>query len=308
LSILVVGSVALDRVETPFGVADGVLGGAASYFSITAALFGNVQMVAVVGTDFPQEYIELFQQRRIDLKGLQVVAGKTFRWAGRYYHDMNTRDTLDTQLNVFADFHPRLPDSYRSADLVFLANILPTLQLEVARQVPRARLRVMDTMNLWIGETRSELEMTMRHVDIVLMTEEEVRQFAGVPGLRPAVRAIHRLGPQWVVVKQGPYGALLFGADGSFFAAPAYPLEEVRDPTGAGDAFAGGFMGYLSQVSADRMDAAAFKRALVYGNIMGSFVCEDFSVNRLLQVTPEAIATRYAEFLTFTHFDPDWRP
>jgi len=308
LSILVVGSVALDRVETPFGTADGVLGGAASYFSLTASLFNRVCMVAVVGADFPPSYLELFRKRHIDLEGLQIVPGKTFRWVGRYYHDMNTRDTLDTQLNVFADFHPRLPETYRAADLVFLANIQPTLQLEVARQVPQARLRVMDTMDLWIRETRAELETTMCHVDVVLITEEEARQFAGVPSLRQAVRTIHRLGPRWVVIKQGPYGALLFGADGSFFAAPAYPLEEVRDPTGAGDAFAGGFLGHLSQAPAGHLDAATFKRALVYGNIMGSFVCEDFSVNRLLRVTPEDIAARYAEFLTFTHFDPDWQP
>lgn len=307
MSILVVGSVALDRVETPFGVADGVLGGAASYFALTAALFDRVYMVAVVGTDFPQTYLDLFRQRNIDLEGLQILPGKTFRWTGRYHHDMNTRDTLDTQLNVFADFHPRIPENYLSADLVFLANILPTLQLEVVQQVPRAQLRVMDTMDLWIRETRAELETTIRHVDIVLMTEEEVRLFAGVPSLRLAVRAIHRLGPRWVIVKQGPYGALLFGADESFFAAPAYPLEEVRDPTGAGDAFAGGFIGYLSRLPADQWNSAAFKRALVYGNIMGSFVCEDFSVNRLLQVTPEDIAARYAEFRAFTHFDPDWR-
>lgn len=307
MAITVVGSVALDTVETPFGNVDHVLGGAASYFSTAASLYDTVNLVAVVGDDFPREHIEDFRTRQIDLRGVQFVPGKTFQWGGRYHLDMNSRETLFTELGVFADFSPTLPEAYRGAEVVFLANILPKLQLDVLHQVDqsRVRLRALDTMNLWIETAREDLEQVIRGVDIVLIAEEEVRDYAGVPGLRAAARHILSLGPKALVVKQGSYGALLFGADGDYFAAPAYPLEDVRDPTGAGDAFAGGFLGYLASrlVATGELKRPDYMRALIHGNIMGSFACEAFSVERLRTLTPDQIADRYKEFVSFTHFE-----
>src|SRR5579883_2119443 len=306
MAILVVGSIGIDLIETPFGRAEDVLGGAASHFCAAASFYEKVNMIGVVGTDFPQEYLEYFRSRA-DTSGIQIVEGRTFRWGGRYHLDMNTRDTLYTELGVFADFHPLLPDSYRSSPILFLANIHPVLQDEVLEQMSGARLRVLDSMNYWISSTRPELDRVISKVDVLLMSEEEARQYAEVPGLVTAARKILERGPRLLVIKQGSYGALLFGKDGSFFAAPAYPLEDVRDPTGAGDAFAGGFIGYLAQAQQrGALTAADFKRALVHGNIMGSFHCEDFGMRRLKTLTPEDIAARYREFLNFTHFDPDW--
>src|SRR5579883_328235 len=246
MAILVVGSIGIDLIETPFGRAEDVLGGAASHFCAAASFYEKVNMIGVVGTDFPQEYLEYFRSRA-DTSGIQIVEGRTFRWGGRYHLDMNTRDTLYTELGVFADFHPLLPDSYRSSPILFLANIHPVLQDEVLEQMSGARLRVLDSMNYWISSTRPELDRVISKVDVLLMSEEEARQYAEVPGLVTAARKILERGPRLLVIKQGSYGALLFGKDGSFFAAPAYPLEDVRDPTGAGDAFAGGFIGYLAQ-------------------------------------------------------------
>ncbi|SRR5579883_156314 len=307
MAILVVGSIGIDLIETPFGRAEDVLGGAASHFCAAASFYEKVNMIGVVGTDFPQEYLEYFRSRGADTSGIQIVEGRTFRWGGRYHLDMNTRDTLYTELGVFADFHPLLPDSYRSSPILFLANIHPVLQDEVLEQMSGARLRVLDSMNYWISSTRPELDRVISKVDVLLMSEEEARQYAEVPGLVTAARKILERGPRLLVIKQGSYGALLFGKDGSFFAAPAYPLEDVRDPTGAGDAFAGGFIGYLAQAQQrGALTAADFKRALVHGNIMGSFHCEDFGMRRLKTLTPEDIAARYREFLNFTHFDPDW--
>ncbi len=307
MAILVVGSIGIDLIETPFGRAEDVLGGAASHFCAAASFYEKVNMIGVVGTDFPQEYLDYFRSRGTDTSGIQIVEGRTFRWGGRYHLDMNTRDTLYTELGVFADFHPLLPDSYRSSPILFLANIHPVLQDEVLEQMADARLRVLDSMNYWITNTRPELDRVISKVDVLLMSEEEARQYADVPGLVTAAHKILERGPRLLVIKQGSYGALLFGKDGSFFAAPAYPLEDVRDPTGAGDAFAGGFIGYLAQAQQrGALTAADFKRALVHGNIMGSFHCEDFSMHRLKTLTPEDIAARYREFLNFTHFDPDW--
>jgi sugar/nucleoside kinase (ribokinase family) len=308
MAILVVGSIGIDLLETPFGRAEDVLGGAASHFCAAASFYDTVDMVGVVGTDFPQEYLDYFRSRSADISGIQVVEGQTFRWGGRYHLDMNTRDTLYTELGVFADFHPTVPESFRSAPIAFLANIHPALQNEVLGQATGARLTVLDSMNLWISTTRLELDEVIGKIDVLLMSEEEARQYAGVPGLVTAAHKILAAGPRMVVIKQGSYGALLFSRDGSFFAAPAYPLEEVRDPTGAGDAFAGGFIGYLARAYHEQGEFTTtdFKRALIHGNIMGSFHCEDFSLNRLKTLTPEEINTRYREFLNFTHFDPDW--
>ncbi len=308
MAILVVGSIGIDLLETPFGRAEDVLGGAASHFCAAASFYDTVDMVGVVGTDFPQEYLDYFRSRGADVEGIQIVEGQTFRWGGRYHLDMNTRDTLYTELGVFADFHPTVPESYRSAPIAFLANIHPSLQNEVLEQATGAYLTVLDSMNLWISTTRQELDEVISKIDVLLMSEEEVRQYAGTPGLVTAVHKILELGPRMVVIKQGSYGALLFSQDGSFFAAPAYPLEDVRDPTGAGDAFAGGFIGYLARAYHEHGEFTAidFKRALIHGNIMGSFHCEDFGLNRLKTLTPDEITTRYREFLSFTHFDPDW--
>ncbi len=307
MAITVVGSIGIDLVETPFGRAEDVLGGAASHFCAAASFYDSMNMVGIVGTDFPQEYLDYFKSRGADISGIQIVEGRTFRWGGRYHLDMNTRDTLYTELGVFADFHPIVPESYRSAPIVFLANIHPSLQREVLEQATGAKLTVLDSMNFWISSTRKELDEVIGKVDVLLMSEEEARQYAGVPGLVTAAHKILTLGPRMLVIKQGSYGALLFSQDGGFFAAPAYPLEDVRDPTGAGDAFAGGFIGSLARAEQrGDLTIADFKRALVHGNIMGSFHCEDFSLNRLKTLSQDDIAARYREFLNFTHFDPDW--
>jgi sugar/nucleoside kinase (ribokinase family) len=307
MAITVVGSIGIDLVETPFGRAEDVLGGAASHFCAAASFYDSVNVIGVVGTDFPQEYLDYFKSRGADTSGIQIVEGKTFRWGGRYHLDMNTRDTLYTELGVFADFHPIVPERYRSAPIIFLANIHPALQNEVLAQATGAKLTVLDSMNFWISSTRKELDEVISKVDVVLMSEEEARQYAGVPGLVSAAHKILTLGPRMLIIKQGSYGALLFSKDGGFFAAPAYPLEEVRDPTGAGDAFAGGFIGSLARAEQrGDLTIADFKRALVHGNIMGSFHCEDFSLNRLKTLSQDDIAARYHQLLNFTHFDPDW--
>jgi len=311
VSILVVGSVALDGVETPFAKVDRVLGGAASFFSTAASLYDQVNLVAVVGSDFPQQELAFFRSRRINLSGLQVVEGKTFYWSGRYHMDMNSRDTLDTQLGVYGDFHPVIPEDYKRSPLVFLANIQPELQTEVLNQMPHARLTVLDTMELWINIAKLQLTEVIKRVDILLLSEEEVRHYTEQGSIVKGVRQLLAMGLQYVVVKLGSYGALLFGADGTYFSAPSYPLEEVVDPTGAGDGFAGGLLGYLSSVEPDadgRYAAEDIKRAVVHGNIIGSFVCADFSIDRLRTLTMDDIAKRYNELVVFSHFDHDWRP
>lgn len=311
MSILVVGSVALDTVETPFNRVEEVLGGAASYFTTAASLYNQVNLVAVVGSDFPQEYLDFWRSRPVNLDGLQVQDGRTFRWTGRYHMDMNARDTLDTQLGVYAGFHPLLPAEYLNSELLFLANIQPELQMEVLQAAPHARLTVLDTMELWIMTEREQLTEVIKRVDVLLMSEEEVRQYTGHASILKGVRDLFALGLKYVIVKQGSYGALLFGADGTYFSAPTYPLEEVIDPTGAGDTFAGGFLGYLSTV-APRSDghyaSNDLKRAVVHGNLIGSFTCEDFSIARLRTLTMSEVVARYQSLVEYSHFDEDWRP
>jgi sugar/nucleoside kinase (ribokinase family) len=310
LSILVVGSVALDTIETPFARADEVLGGAASFFITAASLYSQVNLVAVVGSDFPQEALDFWSSRRINLSGLQVSQGSTFRWTGRYHLDMNGRDTLDTQLGVYADFHPLLPPEYLDSDLLFLANIQPELQMEVLQAAPRSRLTVLDTMELWLATARPQLTEVIKRVDVLLMSEEEVRHYTDQASILKGVRQLFELGLKYVIVKQGSYGALLFGADGTYFSAPTYPLEEVVDPTGAGDSFAGGFLGYLSTVAPQtdgRYAVADLKRAVVHGNLIGSFACEDFSINRLRTITLDDVLQRYHSVVEFSHFDPEWQ-
>jgi len=314
LSILVVGSVALDSIQTPFGKVKDALGGSATYFSAAARLYDEVNLVAVVGTDFPQEHIDFFRERGVNLDGLQIAEGKTFRWSGRYGYDMNTAETLDTQLNVFSTFHPELPDKYRDSEYIFLANIDPVLQLEILSQIRRPRLIVLDTMNYWINYRKETLSQAISAVDIVLINEAEARQYANTFSLIRAARRILDQGPEALVVKKGEYGAVMY-ANGdtptrSFFVAPAYPLEKIKDPTGAGDSFAGGFVGYLAQqgravphrpMSAMKDD---MRRAIVHGSVVASFTVEDFGVARLRTITMDDILTRYREFKDFTNFEP----
>ena len=310
MSILVVGSVALDTVETPFTKVEETLGGAASYFTTAASLYNQVNLVAIVGSDFPREHLDFWCNRPVNLEGLQIKEGRTFRWTARYHMDMNARDTLDTQLGVYAGFHPIIPDKHRSSKLLFLANIQPELQMEVLEQVPHANLSVLDTMELWIKTTRPELTEVIKRVDVLLMSEEEIRQYTNRPSIVAGARQLLDIGLQYVVVKQGSYGALLFGADGTFFSAPTYPLEEVIDPTGAGDAFAGGFLGYLSNVEPQQDGSYAIdeiKRGVVHGNIIGSYVCEDFSIDRLRTLTMDDVETRYQRLVEYSHFDLNWR-
>ncbi len=299
MSIVVVGSVALDSVETPFGKVREAIGGSAVYFSLAAGLYADVRLVGVVGTDYPPEHVRMLRDRGVDVAGLRAEPGRTFRWAGRYDYDLNECQTLDTQLNVFATFRPELPESYRDAGVVFLANIEPGLQLDVLRQVRRPWLRAMDTMNYWIAGQRDRVAEVMRGVDVVMVNEAELRQFAGTYSLSAAAREVLALGPRALVVKKGEYGAVAF-AEGLYFVAPAYPCDEVRDPTGAGDSFAGGFLGYLAREG--RLTPEAIRRALIHGSVIASFTVEDFSVRRLLSLRPEEIACRYEEFRRFTYF------
>lgn len=298
--LLVVGSVALDSVKTPFGQVAEALGGSATYFSFAASFFTTVRVVAVVGEDFPGEHLHLLKSRGVDLSGLQISKGKTFRWVGEYGYDLNEARTLDTQLNVFGNFRPMLPDTLRKTPFVFLANIDPDLQLEVLRQMARPRLVALDTMNFWIEGKRQALLRVLAEVDALLVNDAETRQLAREPNLIKAARAILGFGPRTVVVKRGEYGALMI-SDGHFFFVPAYPLESVFDPTGAGDTFAGGFMGYLAKSEAT--DADAIRRAIVYGSVMASFAVEDFSLGRLARLKAEEIQRRYEAFQDLIRFE-----
>jgi sugar/nucleoside kinase (ribokinase family) len=297
---LVVGSLGLDTVSTPFGSVADVLGGTTSYFALSASIYTDVQVVAVVGNDFPAEYRKVLDERRIDLRGLQVMDGRTFRWAGQYKFDMNVAETLDTQLNVFADFHPQLPDDYRSTQFVFLANIHPSLQLEVLDQVRDPKLVVMDSMNFWISGSKAILTEVMRRADIVLLNDGEVRQYTEMANLISGGRAILDLGPSAVVIKKGEHGALLISRDDGVFVAPAYPQDVVLDPTGAGDSFAGGFVGYLA--SRNDTSPQAIRRAIIHGSAIASFTVEDFSVRRLESLTTAEVLERYAAFRNLTRF------
>ena len=297
MSILVVGSVFFDSIETPHGKIDRALGGAATYFSIAASFFTPVQMVAAVGEDFPQEETDFLKRRGIDLSGLQMRTGRTGFWAGRYHEDMNQRDTLDLQLNVFADFKPQLPASHRGAQYVFLANIDPQLQAMVLDQLAAPGIVGCDTMNHWITGSRGDLEELLGRVGILVINDEEARLLSGERNVVRAARRLLAMGPQRVLIKRGEYGVIQFSAN-SVFAVPAFPLEEVFDPTGAGDTFAGGFMGQLAR-SGDRSEAG-LRRAIVYGSVMASFVVEDFGTNRLRALTHDAIEHRYRQFVSLT--------
>jgi sugar/nucleoside kinase (ribokinase family) len=301
--LLVVGSVALDSVETPFGKVQEVLGGSATFFSYAASFLTQVRLVATVGQDFPDEHVKLLRDRGVDVRGLRVASGKTFRWTGAYGYDLNEAKTLDTQLNVFADFRPELDDTQARTPYLFLANIDPELQLAVLKQMrTRPKLVALDTMNFWIKGKREALLRVVREVDVVTLNDGEARQLAEEASLVKAARKIAALGPRTVVIKRGEYGALLLD-EGAFFVVPAYPLESVFDPTGAGDTFAGGFMGYLA--FRDRTDAATMRRAMVYGSVMASFTVEDFSLNRLARLDAREIDRRYAEFEDLIRLERD---
>ncbi|MFO7768291.1 MAG: PfkB family carbohydrate kinase [bacterium] len=300
MSLLVVGSAALDTLETPFGKAEDALGGSAVYFSVASSALTDVRLVAVVGEDFPTEHIETLAGRPIDLTGLERAEGCTFRWSGRYGFDLNQAITLDTQLNVFEKFDPQLPESYADSEFVFLANIHPSLQLKVLEQVPEAEFTGADTMNFWIEGNRAELEEVFRRVDCVTINEAEARQFADEPNLYRAIRRIAELGPSYVVIKRGEYGSLLWH-EGEVFFAPAYPLEEVFDPTGAGDSFAGGLFGYLAATG--RVDSLAVRQGVVVGSVLASFNVQDFSLKRLLTVDRVQIAERMERFRSMTHVE-----
>ncbi|QSQ15544.1 PfkB family carbohydrate kinase [Myxococcus landrumensis] len=301
MTLLVVGSVALDSLETPFGQKEDVLGGSATYFSTSASFFVPARVVAVVGEDFPEAHLSFLKERGIDLEGLTRQPGRTFRWKGRYGYELNEATTLDTQLNVFQTFSPDLPAAYRDTPYVFLGNIHPELQARVLDQVRSPKLVAADTMNFWIKGSREALLKTLERVNLLFVNDAEARQLAGEHNVVKAARAILRMGPERVVIKRGEYGALLFDKE-HVFACPAFPLAEVFDPTGAGDTFAGGFMGMLA-TSAAGVDSSLLRRAMVMGSVMASFTVEKFSLERLREVTRAEIHARFAEFRKLTHFD-----
>ena len=303
MSVLVVGSVALDSVETPFGKAEQVLGGSGTFFSASASHLAPVQLVGVIGTDYPIDDLRsALASRPIDLSGLECADGASFRWRGRYRHDLNMAETLETHLGVFSNFRPKIPDKFRSAPFVFLGNIDPRLQLEVLEQVAKPKLVACDTMNFWIESRRPDLMALLEQVDLITLNDAEARQLTDEYNLVRAARWIMQRGPRHVVIKKGEHGAFMFTQENIFFA-PAYPLESVFDPTGAGDSFAGGFMGYLAR-SGD-LSEANLRRAVVYGSAMGSFAVEKFSIDRLLEITPDDIRRRVADFHRLVVFERD---
>src|SRR6266850_1207119 len=300
-SLLVVGSVAFNAVETPFGKCEKMLGGSASHFSISASFYTNVRIVGVVGGDFSAAEQQVFDNHGVDTSDLEIIPdGKTFRWFGRYEYDLNVAHTLDTHLNVFAGFEPKISEGSKKSRLVFLGNIQPDLQRGVREQVPHAKLVALDTMNLWINVARESLLRTIRGVDLVIINDAEARQLTEIPNLIKAAKMILSWGPKALIVKRGEYGAALFTAD-SYFAIPAYPLESVFDPTGAGDTFAGGFMGYLS--SQRVLDEAAVRRAMIFGSVMASFNVEEFGTARVQKLTTDEINERFRAFKQMTHFE-----
>jgi sugar/nucleoside kinase (ribokinase family) len=305
MSLVIVGSVAYDGVETPHGSVERMLGGAATYIGLAASYFTNVKLVGIVGEDFAREDRDLLEGRGIDLEGLEQVSGKTFFWKGVYSADMNDRTTLQTDLNVFADFNPKLPESYRSQPYLLLGNIQPALQRSVRAQMNGTRLIGGDTMNYWIKDYRDELLATIKEWDFLLINDTEARMLSGKYNLKHAAQAILDMGPNTLVIKRGEYGAILFRRD-SHFMVPGYLLEEVFDPTGAGDCFAGGFIGYLAEKGCDlkegHIDRKDLSRAVIYGSVMGSFCCEMFGVKRFETLTRADIDARFREFREFTEF------
>jgi len=300
VSLLVVGSVAFDALESPYGKVERTVGGAATYFAVAASFFAPVSLVGIVGDDFTQEDEKIFHGRHIDTDGLERATGKTFFWAGRYSQNLNERVTLGTELNVFAEFKPRLPEKYRASKYVFLANIAPDLQRDVLHQVKkRPKLAALDTMNYWIERSNAELRETLKHVDILMINDSETRELSNEHNLLRAAKHIFKMGPSTLVVKRGEHGAMMVDKRG-VFCVPAFPLEEPHDPTGAGDSFAGGFMGYLA--GCGNKSDAALRRAMVYGSVLGSFTVEKFGLDRLRHLKRSEIHARARHFTKLTQF------
>lgn len=302
MSVLVVGSIALDTVKTPVEEHADLLGGSASYAAVGASFFSPVNMVGVVGDDFPKAHVEFFRSRNIDLEGLQRVAGKTFRWSGEYMWDLNTRETRSVELNVFESFTPTLPPSYQSLPYVLLANIGPNLQSHVLDQMARARFVIADTMDLWINIAKADLLALLKRVDMLILNDGEARQLTGLTSLIKAGAAIRAMGPRFVAIKKGEHGCLLFG-DGRFFSCPAYPLEDIHDPTGAGDTFAGGLAGWLAAQNQPEVGFESLRKAVVYGSVLASFNVERFSLERMRTLTQQEIDERYEMFRIMSHFE-----
>ena len=302
MNLVSVGTVAFDAIETPFGKTDKIIGGACTYISLSASYFNsNPRLISVVGEDFPQETIDLFNQRGISTEGLQIKKGeKTFFWSGKYHTDMNTRDTLDTQLNVLETFDPKVPDSYQDCDILMLGNLLPAVQHNVLKQMKnRPKLIVLDTMNFWMETALEDLKKVIKEIDVLTINDEEARLLSGEYSLRKAAKLILEMGPKYLIIKKGEHGALLFHED-NVFSAPALPLEEVFDPTGAGDTFAGGFVGYLSKCN--EINWENMKSAIIVGSAMASFTVEKFGIDRLVEVKEEEIKSRVEAFKTLTSF------
>lgn len=302
MSVLVVGSVALDDIETPLEKHSDLLGGSASYASIAAAYFGEVQFVGIVGEDFPKEHLEFFRSRGIDLRGLQQVPGKTFRWSGKYHWDMNTRETLSVHLNVFETFQPQLPENFRDAKVVLLANIAPELQNHVLDQTTRPHFVIADTMDLWIDIAKDALLHLLTRVDMLILNDSEARQLTNESSLIKAGRQIQEMGPSYIAIKKGEHGCLLFGPQ-EFFSCPAYPLEDLRDPTGAGDTFAGGVAGYLASTATDgEVNFKRLRQAVVYGTVLASYNVEDFSLERMKNLEFTEVKSRLDDLRKISEF------
>jgi cytidine kinase len=300
MSLLITGSIGLDSVKTPLEEHHDLLGGSASYAAIAAGFFTPVNLVGIVGDDFPKPYLELYRKHGVNLDGLEIAAGKTFRWSGEYEWDLNKRRTLSIALNVFEKFNPTLPAEYRNAPFVFLANISPQLQMHVLSQVPKPQFVVADTMDLWLEIAREALLELLKRIDCLILNESEARELMKETSLIKAGRGILKLGPKYVCIKKGEHGCLLFGED-LFFSAPAYPLEDIHDPTGAGDCFAGAFTGYLAK--AGKVNATTLRNAVIYGSVIASFNVEAFSLGRLQTLTPADIDNRYQAFRQMSHFE-----
>lgn len=304
MSVLIVGSIALDDIKTPLDEQKNLLGGSASYGAVAASFFSPVNLVGIVGNDFPAEHIALFESRGIDLAGLQKADGETFRWSGEYLWDLNTRETRSVALNVFEHFTPTLPEAYKGAPLVLLANIAPDLQHHVLDQASLPRFVIADTMDLWINIAKPRLIELLSRVHMLILNDGEARQLTGETSLIRAGKKLQEMGPRYVAVKKGEHGCLLFGDQGQFFSCPAYPLEDIHDPTGAGDTFAGGLAGYLAKAGGDEITFENLCQAVVYGSVLASFNVEAFSLERLKTVTTEQIAERYDMFRRMSRFEP----
>ena len=302
MSLLVVGSIALDTVKTPVEEHVDLLGGSASYSATAASYFSPVKLVGIVGSDFPKSEFDFWKARKIDTAGVQRVEGKTFRWSGEYAWDMNTRETRSTELNVFEEFEPKLPESYRKTDFALLANIAPALQSHVLKQMEKPRFVVADTMNLWIETARADLDALLPNVDLLILNDSEAREMVKETSLIKAGRAIRKFGPRFVAIKKGEHGALLFG-DKEFFNCGAYPLEDIHDPTGAGDTFAGGMAGYLAGTIGGKITFTDLRKAMIYGSVLASFCVEAFSLEKLRNLTMEQISERYEAFKMMSQFE-----